>query len=239
MKPAPKHILIVNPNTTASMTEKIGICARSVSAAETRVTAVNPVSGPAAIQGADDGEAALPGLYALVDEAMSSGIRYDALIIACFDDTGLWTLKKRLNIPVLGIGEAAYHLAAMSAERFSVVTTLPVSVPVLEDNLQRQGLAHRCGKVRASSVPVLELEEAGLDAKRKIRSEIAKALAEDEAGAIALGCAGMADLARELAEEFKIPVIDGVAAATRFAEVAIDLSHMETVHDRDSLEFEP
>lgn len=229
MKPAPKHLLIVNPNTTASMTEKIGICARSVSAAETRVTAMNPVSGPAAIQGADDGAAALPGLYALVDEAMSSGVKYDALIIACFDDTGLWPLKRRLNIPVLGIGEAAYYLAALRAEMFSVVTTLPVSVPVLEDNLKRQGLAHRCSKVRASSVPVLELEDAGLEAKRKIRSEIAKALAEDEVGAIALGCAGMADLARELADEFKVPVIDGVAAATRLAEAAIDLSRLDTV----------
>ncbi|WP_299472984.1 aspartate/glutamate racemase family protein [uncultured Roseibium sp.] len=240
MTSAPKHILVINPNTTVSMTEKIGTCARSASAAETRITAINPVSGPAAIQGPIDGEAALPGLYALVDEAMASGVGYDALIIACFDDTGLWPLKRRLKIPVLGIGEAAYYLAALRAEMFSVVTTLPVSVPVLEENLKRQGLAHRCGRVRASSVPVLELEEAGLEAKRKIRSEIAKALAEDEAGAIALGCAGMADLARELADEFKVPVIDGVAAATRLAEAAIDLSRMETVSGLEtSLEFGP
>lgn len=222
MERAAKHILIVNPNTTVSMTEKIGEAARAAAGAGTRITAINPTSGPAAIQGADDGAAALPGLFSLVEDRMASDQRYDALIIACFDDTGLWTLKKRLRIPVLGIGEAAYHMAALFSDRFSVVTTLPVSIPVLEENLGKTGLAHRCIRVRASEVPVLALEEADPETRVRIHAEIGAALREDDAGAIALGCAGMADLSQDLSKEFGIAVIDGVAAAVRLAEAALE-----------------
>lgn len=232
MTPTGRHLLIINPNTTVAMTEKIGEAARAAAGPGTRITAINPVHGPAAIQGADDGAAALPGLYSLVEEVLESGEQYDALIIACFDDTGLWTLKEKLDIPVIGIGEAAYHSAALLAARFSVVTTLSVSVPVLEDNLEKNGLLSRCGKVRASEVPVLELEEASPVAVDKIRTEIGVALDEDQAGAIALGCAGMADLAHALSAEFGIPVVDGVAAAVRLAEVALDIGRHEVRETR-------
>lgn len=205
------------------MTEKIGEAARAAAGPGTRITAINPLHGPAAIQGADDGAAALPGLYSLVEEVLSGGEKYDALIIACFDDTGLWALKDKLAIPVIGIGEAAYHAAALLAARFSVVTTLSVSVPVLEENLEQNGLKHRCGKVRASEVPVLDLEAASPSAINKIRVEIEAALQEDQAGAIALGCAGMADLAYALSADYGIPVIDGVAAAVRLAHVVLDI----------------
>lgn len=219
--PGSRHILIINPNTTVSMTGKIGEAARAAAGPGTRITAINPPSGPAAIQGPEDGAAALPGLFALVGEALASGQRYDALVIACFDDTGLWDLKASLSIPVLGIGEAAYHLAALQAERFSVVTTLSVSVPVLTHNLQVQGLAPRCASVRASEIPVLELEEASEATLGKLRGEIAAAVEKDGAGAIALGCAGMAGLAGTLSREFRVPVVDGVSAAVRLAEVML------------------
>lgn len=215
---AGKHILLINPNTTASMTDKIGEAAVHAARAETRVSAVNPDSGPAAIQGAEDGARALPGLFRVFDDHVVGKGDVDAVIIACFDDTGLWDLKRRSSIPVLGIGEAAYHAACLHAERFSVVTTLPVSVPVLEENLVRTGLAPRCAKVRASDVPVLELENPESDARRRIEREIAAAFEEDGIGAVALGCAGMADLAAELSAQFDRPVIDGVASAVRFAE---------------------
>ena len=73
MTPAGRHLLIINPNTTGAMTEKIGEAARAAADAGTRITAINPVHGPAAIQGADDGAAALPGLFSLVDEVLDAG----------------------------------------------------------------------------------------------------------------------------------------------------------------------
>lgn len=207
------HILVINPNTTVSMTEKIGQAARLATSPKTRITAVNPARGPAAIQGPDDGAAALPGLFDLFDERVSADRSITAVIIACFDDTGLWELKQKAPIPVIGIGEAAYHIASLAAVRFSVITTLSVSVPVLEDNLRHLGLSSRCARVRASDVPVLALEDPGSDARVRIEGEIERALGEDDIGAVVLGCAGMADLAGDLSARYKVPVIDGVASA--------------------------
>ena len=177
--------------------------------------------GPTAIQGPEDGAAALPGLFALVDQSLADDPSIDAIIIACFDDTGLWELKARLRVPVLGIGEAAYHVATLATMKFSVVTTLSVSVPVLENNLQRMGFAERCVRVRASEVPVLALEDPAGEGTVTVRAEVARALKEDGVGAVALGCAGMAGLTTELTNEFGVPVIDGVASAVSLAELLL------------------
>lgn len=222
------HILVINPNTTVSMTEKIASAARSAASPSTKITAVNPAEGPAAIQGPEDGAAALPGLLQLFDETVSADPGITAVVIACFDDTGLFELKERSPVPVIGIGESAYHIASIAALKFSVVTTLSVSVPVLEENLRRLGLAGRCSRVRASDVPVLALEDPEGNARQQIEREIEAALRDDEIGAIALGCAGMADLAEDLTERYRIPVIDGVASAVRLSEALRSLVPLQS-----------
>ena len=62
---------------------------------------------------------------------------------------------------------------------------------------------------------MLDLEVPGSDARRKISEEIARAIGDDRAEAIVLGCAGMADLAAALRREHGLPVLDGVACAVR------------------------
>src|SRR5438270_7258312 len=116
------RILIVNPNTTAAMTEKIAIAARAVKGAETEIIAVNPADGPVSIEGYYDEAYAVPGLLDEIRKGEASHV--DAHIIACFDDTGLEAARSLANAPVIGIGEAAFHLASLVAHRFSVVTTL-------------------------------------------------------------------------------------------------------------------
>lgn len=214
------HILVINPNSTASMTASIGEAARAAAAPGTIVTAMNPETGPPAIQGPEDGAAALPGLFSLFDREIVERDDYDAVIIACFDDTGLMDLRARSPVPVVGIGEAGYLAAIRMGKRFSVVTTLAVSVPVLEANIAAYGLGHACARVRASGVPVLALEEDMASAAR-IEAAIDAALREDGCDAIVLGCAGMARLAERMQAAHGIPVIDGVAAAVAWCEDAV------------------
>jgi allantoin racemase len=203
---------IVNPNTTASMTQGIAAAARAVAPADVAITATEPDFGPVSIEGFYDGAFAVPGMLARVAEAERAGA--DAHLIACFDDTGLDAARSLARAPVVGIGEAAYHAASMLGTRFSVVTTLSRSIPVIEDNLTRYGLARRCARVRASEISVLALEGEGGEAK--IGEEIARALKEDGADTIVLGCAGMAGMAERLAAKYRVPVVDGVAAGVAF-----------------------
>ena len=81
----------------------------------------------------------------------------------------------------------------------------------------------RCGRVRASEVPVLALEKREADACRRIDGEIEAAKREERAEAIVLGCAGMVDYAAELASRHALPVVDGVSAAVLLVETLVRL----------------
>ena len=217
------RLLIVNPNTSASMTARIGAAARAAAAAGTEIVAVNPESGPASIEGYFDEAFAVPGMIEEIMKGEAAGV--DAHVIACFDDTGLEAARCAANGPVIGIGEAAFHLAALIAHRFSVVTTLSRSIAPIETNLMKYGLDRRCARVRACEVPVLALEDPASGARGKLSAEIERAKAEEGAEAIVLGCAGMAELAASLAREHDLPVVDGVAAAVKLAEALVALGH--------------
>ena len=208
------RLLVINPNTTVAMTAKIGAAARAVASPGVEIVAVNPPDGPASIEGYYDEVFSVPGL---LGEMRKAGA-VDATIIACFDDTGLEAARCLSEMPVIGIGEAAFHCASLLAGRFGVVTTLSRSIGAIEHNLMKYGLATRCCGVRASEVAVLELEDPRSGARAKIIREIERALGEDRAEAIVLGCAGMADLARDLSREVGVPVLDGVACAITLAE---------------------
>ncbi|MGI9363687.1 MAG: aspartate/glutamate racemase family protein [Rhizobiaceae bacterium] len=214
----PMRILIINPNSTASMTEKIAESARLVANSDTIVEAVNPTQSPAAIQGEEDGLAALPHLFELFDRKTSSK-HYDAVIIACFDDTGVVELKGRGPMPAVGIGEAAYHAASLLGGQFSVVTTLSVSCPIIETNIAAYGFSKQTAHVRASEIPVLAFEDQPESSFDKLSLEMEAALSQDGCRSIILGCAGMADLAQKLSQKHKVPVIDGVKAAVGLVEM--------------------
>jgi allantoin racemase len=210
------RLLVVNPNTSAAMTEKIGNAARAAAAVGTEILVVNPADGPVSIEGYYDGALSVPGLLAEIAKGEAAGV--SAHVIACFDDTGLEAARSLAAAPVIGIGEAAFHLASMLGHRFSVVTTLSCSVAAIENNLVRYGLDGRCGRVRACEVPVLSLDDPASDAVARISAEIELAKLQDKAEAIVLGCAGMVDLSARLSVKHGIPVIDGVVSAVKLAE---------------------
>jgi allantoin racemase len=215
------RILVVNPNTSSGMTQSIGSAARAFASPSTEILAVNPSSGPASIEGYFDEAFAVPGMLEEVIKGEKAGA--DGFIIACFDDTGLEAARTAASAPVVAIGEAAFHVASLIAHRFSVVTTLSRSIAPIEANLVKYGLDRRCARVRACEVPVLALDDPSSGAREKLSAEIGRALSEDGADAIVLGCAGMADLAASLASEHRAPVIDGVACAVKLIEAIVGL----------------
>lgn len=216
-------LLIVNPNTTRSMTATIADAAARVANPTTEILAVTNAMGPVSIEGYYDEVFAVPGMLAEIARGERAGA--NAVVIACFDDTGLDAARALANIPVIGICEAAVSATAFIAQRFTVVTTMERSRLPLEHLVHRYGMSARA-KVRAADISVLSLEDPQSNARDRLRSEIAIALREDKAEAIVLGCAGMADLTAELRREFGVPVVDGVAAAVKAAEglVAMGLS---------------
>jgi allantoin racemase len=214
------RILVVNPNTTASMTATIAEAARLAAAPATEIVPVTSSMGPVSIEGYYDEAFALPGMLREIAKGEREGA--DAAVIACFDDTGLDAARAMARMPVIGICEAAMATAAFIAKRFTVVTTMERSRVPIEELAHRYGMAGRA-RIRAANIAVLSLEDPNSGARDKLRSEITRAIAEDNAEAIVLGCAGMADLAKTLQREFGMPVIDGVGAAIKHAEGLVAL----------------
>ena len=214
------RLLVVNPNTTVSMTATIAAAARAAAGPATVIEPVTSAMGPTSIEGYYDEALAVPGLLAAIRDGERSGAQ--AAVIACFDDTGLDAARSMAAIPVLGICEAALSLAACIARRFSVVTMSTVSCEPVTELVHRYGMGRRA-RVRAAGIPVLALDDPQSGALLRLRAEIAAALEEDAAEAIVLGCAGMADLAARLRAEFAVPVIDGVGAAVKQAEALVAL----------------
>ena len=212
------NLLVINPNTTSSMTAKIAAAANSVANDSTNIIAVQPDCGPVSIEGYYDEAFAVPGVISEIQNNANTESCADAIIIACFDDTGLNAARCIAEVPVVGIGEAGFHMASMVCNKFGVITTLARSIAALQHNLYQYGLLNRCAKVRAAEVAVLELEDEKSDARARINNEIKLSITEDHSDAIVLGCAGMADLASQLQTEHQVPVIDGVTAAVKICE---------------------
>src|ERR1700682_6539615 len=167
--PATK-ILLVNPNTTAAMTETIAAAARAVAAPGTEISAVTSPMGPASIEGFYDEAFAVPGLIRALLQVPDA----DAGIIACFDDTGLDAARSVARFPVVGICEAALVTAGQLAKSIAVITTLPRSIVPLEELVRRYGFAERA-RVTACNVAVLDLDRPGSGAAEKLDAEIARA----------------------------------------------------------------
>jgi allantoin racemase len=215
------RIKVINPNTSAGMTEKIGAAARAAASPSTEIVAVNPRMGPLSIEGHYDEAMSVPGLLEEIVRGETQGCR--GYVIACFGDPGLLAAREIAQGPVVGIAEAAMHFASFIATGFSVVTTLERTVPIAKHLLETYGMARFCKRVWAADIPVLALEDPKSGAAGTVLQMCKTALEEDGSGAIVLGCAGMTDLCRTLSRELRVPVIDGVAAAVKQVESLVAL----------------
>ncbi|HYX86772.1 MAG TPA: aspartate/glutamate racemase family protein [Gaiellales bacterium] len=209
------RLALINPNTDARHTEAMRDVAAATLPGGCDVTAVSPERGPTSIESEADAVVAASEVVALV-----RGLpEHDAYLVACFGDPGVGAARELTAAPVVGIGEAAFHAAAMVARRFAVITTLPRGVADLEDALDRHGMRTRCVAVEPLEIPVADQGSHHPDTTAAILAAGRRVVAGAGAEALVLACGGMADVADTVQREIGVPVCDGVAfgAMTAFA----------------------
>jgi allantoin racemase len=209
------RILVVNVNSTESMTAVIGEQARAAASPGTEIVAVTPRFGPASVESIFESHLAAVGV---IDRVLHEAAGYDAVILAGFGDLGREALQELLTVPVLDITEAAAHVACLLGRTYAIVTTVDRAVPAIEDRLVLAGLRSRCVAVRAVSIAVLDLETDPDATIETVARAAEAAIRDDGAEVICLGCAGMAGLAEHVSRKIGAPVVDGVTAAVRLAE---------------------
>ncbi|MBS7646269.1 MAG: aspartate/glutamate racemase family protein [Candidatus Bathyarchaeia archaeon] len=188
---------------------------------DVELSVVSIEKGPASIESAYDEELAAPWILEKVMEAEKSG--FDAVIIDCMGDPALNAAREIVKIPVIGPCQASMAIASTLCEKFSVVTVLKRLLPLFWRKVKEYGFDAKVASVRSVEVPVLELEEKRSEVKAKLLAESKKAVNEDGAGAIILGCTGMVGMAAELQEAIGIPVIDPAVASIKLAECLVDM----------------
>ncbi|TMU90418.1 aspartate/glutamate racemase family protein [Streptomyces sp. DASNCL29] len=215
------RILVLNPNTTAAMTADIRDLAEAVASPGTTIVATEPLWGPESIEGHFEGYLSAA---AVLDRLTTFDEPFDALVMAGFGEPGREGAQELLDVPVLDIAESAAQMAMMLGHSYGVVTTLDRAVPQIRDRLLTAGLLARCAGVRGTGLGVLELEA---DRERTVEVIVATArevVERDGAEVICLGCGGMAGLRERVSKALGgVPVVDGVAAAVKFAEALVGL----------------
>ncbi|MFI6939859.1 aspartate/glutamate racemase family protein [Streptomyces sp. NPDC050418] len=214
------RILVVNVNTTDSMTKTIGEQAMAAAAPGTEIVPLTPAFGADSVEGNYESHLAA---IAVMETVRAYPEPFDAVIQAGYGEHGREGLQELLDVPVVDITEAAATTAQFLGRSYSVVTTLDRAVPLIEDRLLLAGLSARCASVRASGMPVLELERDPEAAVEAIVEEAVRAVEQDRAEVICLGCGGMAGLTERVVERTGVPVVDGVAAAVTIAESLVRL----------------
>jgi len=214
------RILVANVNTTVAMTESIANQARNVATAGTEIVGLTPRFGAESCEGNFESYLAA---IAVMDKVLAYPDPFDAVIQAGYGEHGREGLQELLDVPVVDITEAAASTAMFLGYKYSVVTTLDRTVPLIEDRLKLAGLDARCASVRASGLAVLELEEDADRAVATIIEQAQQAVTVDKAEVIVLGCGGMSGLDRAIRERAGVPVVDGIAAAVTIAESLVRL----------------
>ncbi|GAA4267125.1 aspartate/glutamate racemase family protein [Frondihabitans peucedani] len=215
----PFRIAVVNPNTTTTMTDRVVAAATPAARPDTVLVPVTPTSGVPSVEShIDEVHAALSVLVEVERlEALPPGERPDAYVVACFGDTGLPGAREAARGPVVGMTEAALLTATQIAHRFTVITMPPRTREQSDRVVLTLGLGHRV-VVRAVDEPVSAVADSSLQLLDLFAAEGRRAIEEDAAEAIVLGCAGLAELVEPLSEALGVPVVEGVAAAVVLAE---------------------
>jgi allantoin racemase len=201
------RLLIVNPNTSVSVTRWLAEEAKRVAGGRAEIAAVNAPSGLSAIQTPDDLLQAAKVIVGTIEADAAA----DVAIIAAFGDPGLTEARARLSIPVVGLGEAGLRAAA--SRRFSIVTLGEEMRAALVERVRSLGLEDRLAEIRILPVSIPEMianREAQLGA-------LADAIRVCAGDAVLLGGAPLAGLGAKMAKETGLTVLDGVEASVTAA----------------------
>lgn len=216
------RLLVANPNSTEAITEACAALARAAASPNTEIVPWTNRDGPPVIDSLyGDSMAGRPLAKGLVAHAS----RVDAVVLAGFGGYGTGAIKEALDIPVVGLPEAAMAFATPLCHRFVIVTTSPRMIPYTQDLVQALGFAARCAAVRAVDLPPLGKDEPPAEEiVASLTAEAAAAHAGTGADLVILGGSRLSPYAVALRQRTPLVVIEPLACAVALAEALVRLA---------------
>lgn len=206
-------ILLINPNTSESVTERLAGEARRVAPLGLHIRAVTAREGVPAIQTPEELAAAAPNVVANIAENAECG----AAIIGAFGDPGLDEARAANVMPVVGLGEAGMLVAGANGRRFSILTVGEVMRQAILDKVAGLGLTQQLASLRFLPHAVTDVIRDRAALTSAIVETIEDCARRDGAQAVLLGGGPFSGLAAELNERTAVPILDGLQAAFAMA----------------------
>jgi allantoin racemase len=227
-------ILIINPNTSEPMTDKIRSVAEAARRDDCQVTVTCPSRGPVTIESSYDEAYAIAPTIDLVKQANEED--YDAIILACFCDVGVEAAKEVSSIPVLSLEETTLSVALLLGDKFGIMTEKRPRVAMKKLHVRRHGLLERMASVRPLELSVAELA-ADPEGTKAAGLALARCMVEEDgAEVIIMGCAAMAGYSDDLERALGVPVLDPLKVTLKVTEALVD---MGLIHSRVGLYAPP
>lgn len=206
------RIVLLNPNTTQALTDRMASLARQALPAGASLLPITAPRGFPYISSLP--EAQVAGTICL--EALAEAPPCDAAIIAAFGDPGLAAARALFGFPVVGMAEASILTALKLGQRFAIVTFTPAMRDCYGQSVAALGLGARFLGVRTPPDAPFDITDVARTHGPALRALVADA-ARDGAEAVILGGAPLAGLAASLAPDMPVPLVDPVTAATHQA----------------------
>jgi allantoin racemase len=209
-------IVLVNPNTSNDMTQRMVDTASSVLAPDVQLLALTADRGMPYI--ASRAEALIAGhltLEILAEHAADA----DAMVIAAFGDPGLVAARELFEVPVTGMAEAAMLTACMLGHTFSIITFSRTLVPWYEDAVALAGLGARCCSIRVPDCSFASVATVQHELEDELVALAERAVAEDAADVVILAGAPLTGLATKIADRVPVPLVDPLLAAVGQAQL--------------------
>jgi len=214
------RILLINPNTTEAVTQRMAAAARGVATPGTEIEPRTARIGPAII--GSRAEAAFAG--AGVIERLTNAVNgCDAVIIGASVDPGLAAAREMLDIPVVAITEAALHIACLLGGRMGAITMGANGDTILREMADAYGLGTRLGAVCTLPTTPLEFVADLATGTRALCTAADAMVANDGVDSIVLIGAVMAGVPPLVQSKLRVPVLEGVSAAVGLVEALVRL----------------
>ncbi|MCD2173588.1 aspartate/glutamate racemase family protein [Rhizobium sp. C4] len=212
-------ILVINPNSSVSVTRSMEACLAPVRAATRHeILCTELAKSPPGIETDDHVAQVIPNIL----EAVASSDA-DAFVLGCFSDPGIDRVRAATGKPVTGIAESAYLAALSLGKRFGIISLGPSSIARHLRYLQSLELHHRLAGDRSIDMTVVQL--MATDVVETVARTARLLRDEDKADVIILGCAGLGSYRASLQDALGLPIIDPVQAGVSLAANHLDMSY--------------
>ncbi len=230
VRQAHMNILVLNPNTSAAVTERIAGVIHRIARPETHAIVQRIAHGPEVLESAFDESLAVPHVIDAVREATATGVH--AVILAAFCDPGLDAVREISTIPVYGLEETTFAVALLLGNKFGILTERKHKTAVKMQHVRKHGLESRFASVRPLDMGVADIA-SDPDRVKRVGLDVARRMVEEDgAEVIIMGCASMAGYSEDLQRELSVPVLDPIAVTFKVVE---GLTEIGVVHSKRGL----